>query len=309
VAILVLAAGGCTPGGVRVVERAAPARATAWSYGWPVEPFFEQHPVRGLFGDPRIGPGSDGRMQHNFHFGVDVPAPDGTPVYATLTGRVSIHPLHPDTVLVSDGSGRVFEYWHVVPTMRSGRAVAYRTVIGHVEKPWAHVHFSERVGSTYLNPLRAGAMGPYEDTDRPELVSVTFERAGRDAGTLVDGTVDVVVEAYDRPALPVPAPWDRVRLTPALVRWRVRWPGPTSSAPWRVASDVRVALPSAPYDAVFAVGTRQNRTYRVGRYRLYLARGWSTGALANGSYLLDVAVSDIRGHTAGTEVPFVVANL
>ena len=40
--------------------------------------------------------------------------------------------------------GVVFEYWHIEPAVEAGtRAVAYETVLGHIEKPWAHVHFAE----------------------------------------------------------------------------------------------------------------------------------------------------------------------
>jgi hypothetical protein len=31
------------------------APGTAAAYGWPIKPFDQQHPVRGFFGDPRIG--------------------------------------------------------------------------------------------------------------------------------------------------------------------------------------------------------------------------------------------------------------
>jgi murein DD-endopeptidase MepM/ murein hydrolase activator NlpD len=122
---------------------AVPELASA--YGWPVKPFDRQHPVRGFFGDPRIG---DADHSTSFHFGVDVVAANGTPVYATLSGRASIHPLHHDTVEVSDGRGRVFSYWHVLPSVRTGdHVVAYRTLGGHVRAPWAHVHFSEAVAA------------------------------------------------------------------------------------------------------------------------------------------------------------------
>ena len=53
------------------------------AYGWPVKPFHRQHPVRGFFGDPRIGMTPKG-MLSSFHFGIDVSCPNGTPVYATL---------------------------------------------------------------------------------------------------------------------------------------------------------------------------------------------------------------------------------
>src|SRR5918999_1491483 len=78
------------------------------TYGWPVRPFDRQHPVRGYFGDPRIHEG-----QRSLHFGVDVSAPDGTAVYATVTGRVYVDG---ETVGILPGRDRqtAHEYWHVV---------------------------------------------------------------------------------------------------------------------------------------------------------------------------------------------------
>ena len=46
------------------------------AYGWPLEPFGRQHPVRAFLDDPRIGH-EGGRA---FHFGIDIAAPDGTPL-------------------------------------------------------------------------------------------------------------------------------------------------------------------------------------------------------------------------------------
>ena len=87
---------------VRAVNRPAARRAGS-RYGsgivspsgdahpWPIKPFDRQHPVRGLFGDPRIGDGGG----KSFHFGVDVTpstAPPSTPSRAAVsrsTGRTS----------------------------------------------------------------------------------------------------------------------------------------------------------------------------------------------------------------------------
>src|SRR4249920_248467 len=108
------------------------AETENYTYAWPVKPFRAQHPVRGFFGDPRIA--NDGESRQ-FHFGIDISAPNGTPVYATLSGRVWIHPLHDTTVEIVDGSGTEFSYWHVVPSVRGGEHVtAYETVIGHVKR-------------------------------------------------------------------------------------------------------------------------------------------------------------------------------
>ena len=57
----------------------------------------QQHPVRGFFGDPRIANHGESRQ---FHFGIDISAPNGTPVYATLTGTAYIHPLHATTIVI-----------------------------------------------------------------------------------------------------------------------------------------------------------------------------------------------------------------
>jgi murein DD-endopeptidase MepM/ murein hydrolase activator NlpD len=137
---------------------ALPAPSHA-AYGWPVKPFNRQHPVRGLFGDPRIGLDASGRTARQFHFGVDVSAPNGTPVYATISGTIVF--IHPDAIAVRAAGGVEFSYWHIVPRVRAGAYVtAYRTVIGRVEKPWAHVHFSEARYGRYLNPLRKGGLTP-----------------------------------------------------------------------------------------------------------------------------------------------------
>jgi hypothetical protein len=279
---------------------ATAAPATANSYQWPVKPFDHQHPVRGFFGDPRIGL-ENGHVSRQLHFGIDISAPNGTPVYATLSGQITRHPLHPDVVEVSSGA-TTFEYWHIVPARTSGWAIAYRTVLGYVEKPWAHVHFSERLGNVYVNPLRPGALSPYADRTRPRVHTIGFEHEGVPVGrTGLKGRVDIVTEALDETPLPVPAPWDAKPVVPALVEWRIG----TRSA-WRVPADFRYALPATPFDAVYAKWTRQNVASRDGRYRFLLAHGIDVSTIGAGSHVVQVRVVDTRGNASIASARFVV---
>ncbi len=267
------------------------ASAAPYAYAWPVKPFRAQHPVRGFFGDPRI---SNHQQSRQFHFGVDISAPNATPVYATLTGTASIHPLHDTTVLISGPDGAEFSYWHVVPTVRTGqRVVAYRTLIGHIEAPYAHVHFSEMRHGRYLNPLRAGALGPYVDRTRPTVGSVATD--GR----------HLVAEAYDETPLAVPRPWHDLPVMPALVRWRLLDAKRRPVSDWSTALDVRLTIPPASaFDDVWAPGTSQNHVRAPGRYRVVLSR--DVARFRGGAYLVEVSVRDTRGNTATRRVPLVL---
>lgn len=252
-------------------------RPGAYTYRWPVKPFGQQHPVRGFFGDPRIANHGHTRQ---FHFGVDVSAPNGTPVYATLTGTAYIHSLHSTTVSITGEDGLEFSYWHVVPKVRSGQwVVAYETVIGHIEEPYGHVHFSEKRDGRYLNPLRSGAMGPFADHTTPEVRSVVLR-----AGVLV-------AEAYDRTPLAVPRPWHDLPVMPALVRWRVLDERGRVVQGWRTAADFRLTIPPADeFDERWAPGTTQNHVRAPGRYRVVLTR--ALGSLARGRLVVEIEASD-----------------
>jgi hypothetical protein len=283
----------------------APA-ASAASYGWPVKPFVQQHPVRGFFGDPR-GDGHE-HGSHTLHFGVDVSAPDGTPVYATISGVVVIDRHHRETVHVRAADGTtIFSYWHIVPSIRDGQHVtAYRTVLGRIARGWEHVHFSEIQGGRHLNPLRRGAMAPYHDRTQPYVRSLGFERNGTAIGRRVSGRLDLVTEAYDRTPLRVPGRWTGKPVTPALVVWRI-----VGSAGvvvrWRTAADFRGVLPTS-FDAIYARWTRQNHPWRTGRYRFLLAGRWDSRTLRNGAYRLEVHVADTRGNTSRSFARFTIRN-
>ena len=250
-----------------------------YSYRWPVKPFDRQHPVRGFFGDPRIANHGESRQ---FHFGIDISAPNGTPVYATLSGTAHVHALHSTTIAIVGANDVEFSYWHVVPTIRVGPArIAYQTVIGHIEEPYGHVHFSEKRNSRYLNPLRPGAMGPFVDDTRPEVRSVIAK----------DGLL--VAETYDETPLAIPRPWHDLPVMPALVRWRLLDAEGRVARGWNTAADFRLTIPPASeFDYRWAPGTMQNHVRAPGRYRLVLD-AFACSELPPGRYAVVVAASDI----------------
>jgi hypothetical protein len=285
--------------------------AQAGSYAWPIRPFDQQHPVRGFFGDPRVGEGADGHAESKtFHFGIDISAADGTPVYATASGRIVWEPQRPETIAIRANDGTVFAYWHIVPAVRNGQtATAYRTLLGHVSQGWGHVHFAELLDGRYVNPLRAGALTPYRDTTRPTIHAFSFERKGHAVPpTRLSGRFDVVAEAWDETPMRVPGKWADKPVMPAVVRWRIPGEGGVHSR-WRTAIDFTATIPApSSFDTVYAPWTRQNHPWRDGRYRVLLAGGFDSSMLRDGRHVLEVEAVDTRGNVTRRSTRFTTAN-
>lgn len=283
------------------------------AYPWPVRPFDVQHPVRGGFDDPRSRRGSVDPTVDNplsFHDGVDIQAPDGTPVYAVAPGIVS-HP-NASAVAVSD-VGVTFAYWHIVPVVGSFQYVIRGQLLGYIRPGAGHVHLAEKRFGTYLNPLRRGALAPYRDTTPPVVRSLVFYRCGMRTelpSTSVNGCVDIAVDAYDPPSIPTKPPWRDVVLAPT----RITWGGLFSTDAWLPVGftsqtvDFEQLLAPTDVRAVYAPGTRQNGPNMVGDYRYWLAHNVATSMLGDGEHGLSVTATDIRGNTTTRALTFTVAN-
>jgi hypothetical protein len=257
--------------------------------------------VRAYFNDPRISGTS-----RAFHFGIDISAPNGTPVHAVRGGIVHLEGTR--SLSVSDGDVD-FGYWHVIHAVRHLQRVEKHQVVGHVEAPWLHVHFAEHRSVGYRDPLRPGALTPWADTTKPHVTKIAFSRNGRALSpAAVSGPVDVIAEAHQMPPRAVPAPWRGLPVTPARVRWRIRR-GERTVRPWHTPIDfTKGLLPQKDFQRIYAPGTRQNRAGKPGLYRFYLAHTWSTELLRDGLYRVEVEASDLYGNKGSLHLPFTIAN-
>ena len=319
------------PDGARTGALAQPAvcgaaRDRRAAYGWPVRPFDRQHPIRGSFGDPRTversadpvdGPGSRGSFQ--FHNGIDIVASDGTPVYPVLDGVARVRHRH--EVSVRSRGGRVFQYWHIDPVVRSGQRVRQgATVLGVVQRGAHHVHLGEIDSMRVVNPLAAGHLGPYDDRQAP-VVRALLARTPHGAPVplrALRGEVALIADTFDEQPLPFWGPWFGKPVAPAVVRWRLLDAHGHPLLRWRQVFDVRLhEPPPIRFWQVYAPGTFQNFPVlddhydwgRPGRYLYRLTRDLlDTRRLPNGGYTVQVAVRDVCGNHAELRQPVTLAN-
>ncbi len=278
---------------------------TAAAYSWPVKPFKRPHPIRGAFGDARYHVGAESQVSA-FHFGVDIVARDGTPVYAVEPGYV--HARSAD-VTISGRSGRHFGYWHIRPVVHTDQHVRRHQLLGYVRPGWGHVHFAESFRGAYKNPLRPGALTPFYDHTRPtvDLVQLLSPSGAPVDDSHVSGLVDIVADAYDTPPLAPPPPWQGARLAPAAIWWVLT--GPDAISQSYLVEDFALDLPlNFLYSFIYAPGTYQNKPFRPGRYLFWLAHSFDTTALPDGHYNLEVIAEDTRGNIGTQTLAFQTAN-
>lgn len=282
-----------------------PALASA-SYGWPIKPFGQEHPVRGQLNDPRMN-GLDfySSSSHTFHFGIDIVAPDGTAVYSVAPGRV--HVVSPSAIAVRGGGASNFAYWHIRPAVKNGKSVKLHALLGYIAPGYGHVHFAENRSGRYINPLRRGALTPYTDTAAPTIASLDYyDSAYHDLeGATLSGTVGLTADAFDTPQLVSNWPW--AITTPARIEWKLSDVGgrKIKAGRWDLGSALLTLDPLT----VFAPYTLKNNLHGAGLYNYWLGPRWDTTLVANGAYGLGVTASDIRGNATTKTVSFTVANV
>ena len=217
--------------------------------------------------------------------------------------------------MIADHGNVEFGYWHIEPTVHSGaRVTAYRTVIGKVVGLLGARAFRRASQRRLCQPAPAGRDGPLHRHDRPDRPRGQRRRghvrsaATAARGAAAHGRVDLVAEAYDATPIPISGPWHDKPLTPALLQWRLL-DGKRVVAGWRTAIDFRLTYPSNDlWGRTYTRWTRQNKKIWDARYGFYLAHGFDTRVLRDGTYLVQVKATDIRGNSGTRSFPLRVAN-
>ena len=288
------------------------ASAPAWAYPWPIKPFHQQHPIRANFGDPRtrfwntmLTDGLQGPGLFQFHNGIDIAAPEGTPVYPISSGTAR---LIDGAAVVVRSPGHKFQYFHIIPTVHNGQhVVAQRTVLGHVMHAANHVHLTEIRGRRVWNPLARGGISPYVDRTTPQVDTIFARPVASllplETETLC-GIVSLVAAAHDTPPLRVPGTFAGFPVSPALLTWSLARVEGLVYVPTVPAADFRTTLPVVRnFWHVYARGSYQNsprfsnqQFQMPGQFLYNLADTFDTRSYPNGTYEIRVHASDMRGN-------------
>jgi peptidase M23-like protein len=253
-----------------------------------------------------------------FHNGIDIAAPEGTPVYPVISGKVRY--IDGTAISVKTKGHGVFQYFHIVVKVRNGqRVVAGKTVLGTVMHAYDHVHLSEIRDGRVWNPLARGGIAPYHDHTVPQVRAINVRPAGSllpfDSAT-VCGIVSLVAAADDAAPMAVPGVFAGFPLSPALITWSLAKVGGSTYVDDVAAVDFRTTLlPSRHFWGIYARGSYQNaprfsnrQYFMPGRFLYNLASYVDTRSYTNGLYEVTVGVSDMRGNSSEAALEFKIEN-
>ncbi|MCR3923442.1 MAG: M23 family metallopeptidase [Firmicutes bacterium] len=120
-------------------------------------------PVNGTLSSPygtRLVPGSD---ELEMHYGIDVNAPGGSPVYAAFTGTVTVvdlaHPVYGETIYIQHSDDTVTIYGRVAESVvtagdqvQKGDVIAQVATVDTAEAGESHLHFEIWQEKQPVNP-------------------------------------------------------------------------------------------------------------------------------------------------------------
>ena len=269
---------------------------------------------------PTLAGALTGGGSFQFHFGIDISAPDHTAVYPVASGNVTR--LEDHWLEISCGGGRSFQYWHIDIAVRLGdHVIAEKTVLGRIHRNAKHLHFSELQGNVFVNPLQAGHLAPYTDRVAPRIASISVRTSNCGARVSQPGARlrrlrrrgVRLVRTFPCRASGVICP-----VAPALITWQIRSLNPKIVVPRTVTVDFRSTMPdSRNFWRVYARGSYQNMSvfgkhysYRQPGHYLYrlTPTSFNTARLKDSVYDLVVTATDVRGNATTSSLRFTVDN-
>ncbi len=297
-------------------------------HGWPLTPFFETHPITGVFGEFR----NTGSTDH-FHNGVDIPKPDGSPVYPVYNGIVTSI----GTVATSgtdafvrvrynvSGLTKSDAYVHIGPNplLNVGDPVyAYQTVLGNILSGLGHTHFTHGNVGAEMNGIRpVGGLTPYVDIYPPQIISVRFfvdETETEFVDHRVSGAVDIRVHVRETNAA------DPSNVTSStsnngtyIVGYRILSADTSTVVDEPPSGGVRYRFDTKPSNSyvhrVFATGsdlsthiytiTNGNGADYINSTGIVNFNAWNSAALPPGDYVVMIFAEDTRALADTVYVP------
>jgi hypothetical protein len=299
-----------------------PAQTDTTTHGWPAAPFFSSHPSTGVFGEFRNTLSSD-----HFHNGLDIPMPDGSPIYAVYNGTIT-------SIGTTAGSGdnayvrvqysvsglsKSDAYVHIGPNplLRMGDPVtAHQTVLGTILPGLGHVHFTNGLSGAEINPIRpAGGFAPYIDNYPPKIRWARFFVDETDVeflGGRLSGAVDIRVHVQETNASrSTELSSSTTNNGTYLLGYKILSADRSNVVYEPPSAGVRFRFDRKPYDSdvhrVFATGadlsthiytvTNGNGADAINATRSVPNSFWNTETVPVGAYTVMVFTADTRGWT------------
>lgn len=292
---------------------------------WPTKPFYGTHRIQGTLDEPRVltgfTPAATPLLEQGLaglnqaipifprvaHIGVDISAPDGTPVYAVRSGIAVTH-LAGSGTYVDVGA---FAYWHLEDPVPTGtRVVALHTIIGRAYPGLHHINFSRYYKGVAVNQLRFGGFYSTSDTTRPVLGALrAFTAAGRTlaANAIPEAPVALFVRASDL--------WSQGGAEIGL--YKLSWSLSTTSGKtiWPTTTTLQADVLVSDQVMGWIVSPDSERLDRLETdfsYRLFHPEATPRSPLMNfttlaaGPYVIHATAQDAAGHTTNRAYPITV---